>query len=90
MDFVILIGFGLVMYLVLFLPQQRRSRDHKRLLESLDEGDEVVTNSGIYGFISAVDNEVIWLDVADGVELRVSKSAVATKVTEPAVEDEES
>ena len=90
MDFIILIGFGLVMYLVLFLPQQRRARDHKRLLESLTEGDEVLTNSGIYGFVNAVEGDVIWLDVADGIELRVAKSAVASKVAAPSVEAEES
>jgi preprotein translocase subunit YajC len=90
MDFVILIAFGLVMYLVLFLPQQRRSREHKQLLQSLSEGDEVVTNSGIYGFVNAVDDEVIWVDVADGVELRMTKSAVASKITQQVEDDEES
>jgi preprotein translocase subunit YajC len=90
MDFVILIGFGLVMYLVLFLPQQRRAREHKQLLASLTEGDEVVTNSGIYGFVNAVEDDVIWLDVAEGVELRLSKSAVASKIPQPSGQDEES
>ncbi len=81
MDFVILIAFGLLMYLVLFLPQQRRAKEHKRLIGSLGEGDEVLTNSGIFGFVNAVDDEVIWLEVADGVELRVAKSSVANKVS---------
>ncbi len=81
MDFVILIAFGLLMYLVLFLPQQRRAREHKRLIESLGEGDEVLTNSGIFGFVNAVDDDVLWLEVADGVELRVARASVANKVS---------
>ena len=80
MDFIVLIVFGLAMYLLLFLPQQRKARDHKRLLESLTEGDEVVTNSGIYGFVNAVDDDVVWLDVAEGIELRVAKNAVASRI----------
>lgn len=90
MDFIILIGFGLVMYLILFLPQQRRAKQHKQLLASLDEGDEVVTSSGIYGFVNAVDGDILWLDVADGVELRMSRSAVANKVVDTPSEDSES
>jgi preprotein translocase subunit YajC len=80
MDFIVLIVFGLAMYLLLFLPQQRKARDHKRLLESLAEGDEVVTNSGIYGFVNAVDDDVVWLDVAEGIELRMAKNAVASRI----------
>ena len=90
MDFIILIGFGLAMYLILFLPQQRRAKQHRELLASLVEGDEVVTNSGIYGFVNAVDGDILWLDVADGVELRMARSSVATKVVAEAEEDDES
>ena len=89
MDFVILIGFGLAMYLILFLPQQRRSKQHRELLASLVEGDEVVTSSGIYGFVNAVDGEILWLDVADGVELRMTRSSVASKIVDNAADDED-
>ncbi|MDH4277511.1 MAG: preprotein translocase subunit YajC [Acidimicrobiia bacterium] len=89
MDFVILIGFGLAMYLILFLPQQRRAKQHRELLASLVEGDEVVTSSGIYGFVNAVDGEILWLDVADGVELRMTRSSVASKIVDNAAGDED-
>lgn len=89
MDFVILIGFGLAMYLILFLPQQRRAKQHRELLASLVEGDEVVTSSGIYGFVNAVDGEILWLDVADGVELRMTRSSVASKIVDDATADED-
>lgn len=89
MDFVILIGFGLAMYLILFLPQQRRAKQHRELLASLVEGDEVVTSSGIYGFVNAVDGDILWLDVADGVELRMTRSSVASKIVDSAADDED-
>jgi preprotein translocase subunit YajC len=78
--FILLLG---IMYVALFLPQQRRNREHRDLLNSLEVGDEVVLNSGIHGFVSAIDNQILWLEVADKVELKVSRSAVATKVTDP-------
>lgn len=84
MEFIPLIVVGVLMYVVLILPQQRRNREHRALLASLEEGDEVMTNAGVYGFVAAVDGEVVWLEVADGVELKVAKSAVANKVAVPA------
>ncbi len=89
MDFIILIGFGLAMYLILFLPQQRRAKQHRELLASLVEGDEVVTSSGIYGFVNAVDGDILWLDVVDGVELRMTRSSVADKVVTTSSDDDE-
>ncbi|MGI9595213.1 MAG: preprotein translocase subunit YajC [Acidimicrobiales bacterium] len=92
MEFIPLIVVGVLMYAVLILPQQRRNREHKTLLASLEEGDEVLTSAGVYGFVAAVDGEVVWLEVADGVELKVSKSSVANKVVlkgEPDEPDED-
>jgi len=77
---------GAVMYFVMILPQQRKTREHKALINSLEEGDEVVLNSGIHGFISEVDDKVIWLEVSKGVDLKVSLSSVAGKI---AVSDDE-
>ncbi len=88
MEFIPLIVVGVLMYVVLILPQQRRNREHRALLASLEEGDEVLTNAGVYGFIAAVDGDVVWLEVADGVELKLSKASVANKVAVAAEADE--
>ena len=71
---------GGLWYVLLFLPQQRRNNEHKRLLASLEVGDEVVLNSGIHGFIAELEAQVLWLEVAEKGELKVSRSAVAGKV----------
>ncbi|MFV0259020.1 MAG: preprotein translocase subunit YajC [Acidimicrobiales bacterium] len=78
--------FG-VAYFVLILPQQRRNRDHRALMASLAVGDEVVLNSGIYGFISGIEGDILWLEVAERVELKVSRSAVQAKIPDPAGAD---
>ena len=84
-----LIFFGAIfgaMYFLLLRPQRRRLKESQALQAGLAEGDEVVLNSGIFGFVSAVEGDVIWLDIADGhgeerIEVRVSRGAVARKVT---------
>ncbi len=80
MDLIFVAIVGIIFYAVLILPQQRRNREHKALLGSLEEGDEIVTNAGLYGFIAQVDGEVLWVEVADGVELKLAKSSVASKI----------
>lgn len=71
---------GLAMYFLLIRPQRRRMRESQQLLSSLGDGDEVITNGGIYGFINAIDGDTIWLDIADGVEIRIHRSAIARKI----------
>jgi len=76
---------GLAMYFLLIRPQRRRMRESQQLLSTLADGDEVITSGGIYGFIDAIDGDTIWLDVADGVEIRIHRSAIARKI-DPAKE----
>lgn len=89
MDLIFVAIVGIIFYAVLILPQQRRNREHKALLSSLEEGDEIVTNAGLYGFIAAVDGEVLWVEVAEGVELKLAKSAVASKIVVAEQDDED-
>ena len=79
-QFLPLILLAGVMYVALILPQQRRTKEHRSLLSNLEDGDEIVLNSGIHGFITQLDTDVVWMEVAPGVELKVSRSAIATKI----------
>lgn len=88
MEFLPLLVVGVLMYAVLVLPQQRRAKAHRQLLESLEEGDEVVTSSGMYGFVNAVDGDVVWVEAAEGVELKLTKSAISSKVPAPGDDNE--
>jgi len=83
MQYVPLVILGLLMYALVIYPQQKRTREHRALLSGLNEGDEVLTNAGVYGFVNALSDDVVWLEVADGVELRVSKTSVASKIEAP-------
>ena len=81
-----LVFFALIfvaMYFLLIRPQRRRMREAQQLQRSIGEGDEVLLTSGLYGFVVAIEGEVLWLDIAEGVEVRVSRSAVARRLTGP-------
>ena len=64
--------------LAILIMNQRRTKQQHDLEDSLVEGDEVVLHSGIHGFVASVDANVIWLEVAEGTEMKVSKTAIQT------------
>ena len=74
------------MYFVLIRPQRKRAKEQKDLQGSLAEGDHVVLNSGIYGYISQIEDDkpYIWFEANTGVEFRINRSAVAGKTPDPA------
>ena len=69
-----------LMYFMLIRPQQKRMRAQQSLLSAVQEGDEVLTTAGVYGFITAMDGDVVWVEIAEGVEVRVAKGAIARRV----------
>src|SRR3954451_1689893 len=73
----------LALWAIVILPQQRRMRAHQTLVSALHEGDEVMTTSGIFGTITAIDDEVLHLKVAPAVTLRVVRAAIARRLNEP-------
>jgi len=78
----------IALWAIVILPQQRRMRAHQALVSVLKEGDEVMTTSGILGTITALDDEVLHLEVAPGVTLRVVRAAIARRMNEPEPEPE--
>ena len=83
--------FGL-MYVLMIRPQQRKVKEQQALVLSISAGDEVVLNSGIFGVVKEVDGgdeNVLWIEVYSGVELKVLRSAVDRRFNEATAVDEE-
>jgi preprotein translocase subunit YajC len=70
-------GFALIFYFLIWRPQSKRSREHRDLMSSLNKGDEVMTNGGILGKLTKVDDNYIVLQIADNVEIKLQKSAIS-------------
>ncbi|RMF87326.1 MAG: preprotein translocase subunit YajC [Nitrospinota bacterium] len=79
-SFIPLITVFVIFYFLLIRPQVKRQKEHKRMLDNLKRGDRVVTSGGIYGTITKIRNEVVHLEVAEQVRIRVQKSAIASVV----------
>ncbi len=66
----------LIFYFLVIRPQQRRQKEHRRLLQDLKTGDKVITSSGIHGLISNVKEKTVILKVADNVKIEFDKASV--------------
>jgi len=73
----ILVVFVVIFYFMLIRPQQKRMKEQQAMLGKLAAGDEVATSGGVLGRIVEVGDTYLLLEVADGVKLRVQKSAVS-------------
>ena len=70
----------LALYFFMIRPQRRRVRDQQALQRSIGVGDEVVTTSGIFGFITGEEGDKFWLEIDDDVQIRVARAAIQSKV----------
>lgn len=80
MQIVPLIFMFAIFYFLLIRPQQKKAKEHRALLDALKVGDEVKTASGIHGKIAALEDQVITLEIAAGVKIKVDKPFVTTVV----------
>ncbi len=63
-------------YFLLILPQQRKQKKHRAMLEALKKNDKVATSGGIYGTVMSVSKNVVTLEIASGVRVKVRRDAV--------------
>ena len=65
-----------VLYFVMIRPQMKRQKEHRAMVEALAKGDEVVTSGGVLGKVSKLGETFVGLEVANGVEIQIQRSAV--------------
>ncbi|GAA3586345.1 MULTISPECIES: preprotein translocase subunit YajC [Marinobacter] len=80
-------GFILIFYLLIWRPQSKRAKEHKSLMSGLNKGDEVVTSGGVAGKITKVTDDFIVVEIADNVEIKVQKVAVAAALPKGTLKD---
>ena len=77
MSFLPLILIFAVFYFLLIRPQSKRAKELKQMISALAKGDEVVTTGGLLGKVTDVGETFVSVEIADGVQVKVQKNAVA-------------
>ena len=75
---VMLAGFIVIFWLLIWRPQSKRTKEHKNLINQLVKGDEVVTTGGLLGKITQVTEDFLILQVAENTELKIQRGAVGS------------
>jgi preprotein translocase subunit YajC len=79
----------LAFFLLVVRPQRRQLAAHRALVASLGVGDEIISSGGIHGTIRAIAGDILRVEIADGVVVRLARRAVATRVTAAGAEEQE-
>ena len=65
-----------VLYFIMIRPQMKRQKEHKAMIDALAKGDEVVVAGGLIGRVAKMGETQLQVEVANGVELQIQRSAV--------------
>jgi len=90
MQFVPLILIFAIMYFLLIRPQQKKMKEHQKMVSELRRGDQVVTSGGLIGKVSKVkDDSELEVELAEGVKVRVVRNTISQVMskTEPVKAD---
>lgn len=80
---VVIIG---IMYVVAIKPQQKQRRAHQALLASLKKGDSVGTAAGIYGTVKRIEDNIVVVEIAKGVTMKIARRAITEILTKDSPE----
>lgn len=86
-SFIPLILIFAIMYFLLIRPQQKKAKDHQKMVEALRRGDQVITQGGVKAKVTKViDDGELEVEIADGVRVRVVRGTIVQVLskTEPA------
>ena len=76
MSFLPMIAMFAVLYFVMIRPQMKKQKEHRAMIDALAKGDEVVTAGGLLGKVASLSDSHIGLQIANGVEVQMQRSAV--------------
>jgi preprotein translocase subunit YajC len=72
-----LVAMFAIFYFLLIRPQQKKAKQHKELLANLRKGDSVITSGGIYGKITGITNDMVVMEIAPQVRIKIARGHVA-------------
>ena len=75
-----------VFYFFMIRPQMKRQKELQKFRSALQKGDKVVTTGGLYGRIDEIKDNIIVLEIAPNIKVRIDKSVVLKDITDAPVQ----
>jgi preprotein translocase subunit YajC len=76
MQFLPLVLIFVVFYFLLIRPQSKRAKEHSAMIAALETGAEVVTSGGILGKVVELGDQILTVEIAEGVKVKVQRHTV--------------
>ena len=83
--FVSLLPFLLIFvifYVLLIMPQQKKTKKHRSMLEALKKGDRILTSGGVLGTIAAIQKNIVTIQISENVRIKVRKEFISELITD--------
>ncbi len=81
------IGLVVILYFFMIRPQVKRQKEHKKMVEALGKGDEVVTMGGMVGRVIDMGDDFATLEVAEGLNVKIRRSAVESVLPKGSIKE---
>ena len=83
MSFIPIVLMIVIFYFLLIRPSQKKEKDRKKMIESIQKGDKVLTVGGVYGVVVSVkpDEHIVVLKIGEGTKAEFAKSSIQAKVS---------
>jgi preprotein translocase subunit YajC len=75
--FIPLILMFVIFYFLLIRPQQKKAKEHREMIGNLKKGDRIITSGGIYGTITGADENILTVEIAEKVRVKLNRGNVA-------------
>ncbi|MDF0604093.1 preprotein translocase subunit YajC [Neisseriaceae bacterium TC5R-5] len=85
MAFLPMVAIFVLFWFLMVRPQQKRMKEHQKMLSEIQKGDEVLTQGGIVGRIAKTGEQYITIEVSSGVEINVQRAAISAKLEKGAL-----
>ena len=87
-SFVPFIAIFVLFYFLLILPQQKKAKQRKQMIDALKKGDRVMTSGGMIGTVTTLSPKVVSLQVAEGTRIKINRTYVEEVLLSAEVEEE--
>lgn len=71
-----------IFYFIMIRPQQKKLKEHRKMVDELKKGDRIVTAGGIYGTVENLSDTTLTVKIAEGVKIKITRTSVGTVVKE--------
>ncbi len=74
---IMMVAIFAIFYFLLIRPQQKKMKEHKKMVEELKKGDRIITGGGIYGTVEGINPNTVTVKIAEGTKVKITRGSVA-------------